>query len=97
MRELDGRYAIQLFRGANLSTISHEITHAVYLEMERLEFEGLATPDLRFAVYHNTVQFVGRAGRERGAAAERLSVCEEEVGEEELGEFLRLPCQPFTA
>ena len=39
---LEEGYFIQLFKGANLSTLSHELTHAMYLEMERLEREGLA-------------------------------------------------------
>jgi hypothetical protein len=41
-----GEYAIQLFQGANLSSLMHEISHAVHLEMERLEQEGKATPAL---------------------------------------------------
>ena len=44
---LDGNYYIQLFRGANLSTLAHEIMHAVHLEMERLEREGLGTLELK--------------------------------------------------
>lgn len=40
-------YYIQLFRGANLSTLAHETMHAVHLEMERLEREGLGTPELK--------------------------------------------------
>lgn len=42
-----GEYAIQLFRGANLSTVAHEISHAVHMEMERIEAEGRATPALQ--------------------------------------------------
>ena len=42
-----GEYAIQLFRGANLSTVAHEISHAVHMEMERIEAEGWATPALQ--------------------------------------------------
>lgn len=42
-----GEYAIQLFRGANLSTVAHEISHAVHMEMERIESEGRATPALQ--------------------------------------------------
>ncbi len=42
-----GNYYIQLFRGANLSTLAHETMHAVHLEMERLEREGLGTPELK--------------------------------------------------
>lgn len=42
-----GEYAIQLFQGANLSSLVHEISHAVHLEMERLEREGKATPALK--------------------------------------------------
>lgn len=38
----DGRYVVQLFRGANLSTLTHETAHVFFLEMERLEREGLA-------------------------------------------------------
>ena len=40
--DADGNYVIQLFRGANLSTLSHETAHFFFLEMERLEREGLA-------------------------------------------------------
>ena len=40
------RYTIQLFRRANLSTLSHELMHAVHLDMERLEREGQGTPEL---------------------------------------------------
>ena len=43
----NGNYYIQLFRGANLSTLAHETMHAVHLEMERLEREGLGTPELK--------------------------------------------------
>ena len=42
-----GEYAIQLFRGANLSTVAHEISHAVHMEMERIEADGRATPALQ--------------------------------------------------
>lgn len=40
--DADGNYVIQLFRGANLSTLTHETAHIFFLEMERLEREGLA-------------------------------------------------------
>lgn len=40
--DADGNYVIQLFRGANLSTLTHETAHVFFLEMERLEREGLA-------------------------------------------------------
>jgi len=43
----DGSYYIQLFRGANLSTLAHETMHAVHLEMEQLEREGKGTPELK--------------------------------------------------
>lgn len=42
MPDADGNYVIQLFRGANLSTLTHETAHVFFLEMERLEREGLA-------------------------------------------------------
>lgn len=42
-----GNYFIQLFRGANLSTLSHEIMHAVHMEMERLDREGLGDDKLK--------------------------------------------------
>ncbi len=38
----NGHYVIRLFAGANLSTLSHETAHVFFLEMERLEREGLA-------------------------------------------------------
>ncbi|HJB64734.1 MAG TPA: hypothetical protein H9768_00415 [Candidatus Mailhella merdavium] len=37
-----GHYLIRLFHGANLSTLTHETAHVFFLEMERLEREGLA-------------------------------------------------------
>ena len=40
--DADGNYVIQLFRGADLSTLTHETAHVFFLEMERLEREGLA-------------------------------------------------------
>lgn len=40
--DADGNYVIQLFRSANLSTLTHETAHVFFLEMERLEREGLA-------------------------------------------------------
>lgn len=40
--DADGNYVIQLFRGADLSTLTHETAHIFFLEMERLEREGLA-------------------------------------------------------
>ena len=43
----DGDFLIRLFRGANLSTLAHEISHAVHLEMERLDSEGKGTDALR--------------------------------------------------
>lgn len=42
MPDADGNYVIQLFRGANLSTLTHETAHVFFLEMERLERERLA-------------------------------------------------------
>lgn len=41
-QDADGNYVIQLFRSANLSTLTHETAHVFFLEMERLEREGLA-------------------------------------------------------
>lgn len=43
----DGDFLIRLFRGANLSTLAHEISHAVHLEMERLDSEGKGTDALK--------------------------------------------------
>lgn len=43
----DGDFLIRLFRGANLSTLAHEISHAVHMEMERIEREGNGTDALR--------------------------------------------------
>ena len=40
--DASGNYVIRLFRGANLSTLTHETAHVFFLEMERLEREGLA-------------------------------------------------------
>lgn len=43
----DGDFLIRLFRGANLSTLAHEISHAVHLEMERLDSAGKGTDALK--------------------------------------------------
>lgn len=43
----NGDWLIRLFRGANLSTLAHEISHAVHLEMERIEREGKGTDALK--------------------------------------------------
>lgn len=40
--DASGNYVIQLFAGANLSTLTHETAHVFFLEMERMEREGLA-------------------------------------------------------
>ena len=40
--DASGNYVIRLFRGANLSTLTHETAHVFFLEMERLERKGLA-------------------------------------------------------
>ncbi len=43
----DGDFLIRLFRGANLSSLAHEISHAVHMEMERIEREGKGTEALK--------------------------------------------------
>jgi hypothetical protein len=45
-RMSDGRYLIQLMKGANLSTILHETSHVYFLELERMVKSGNAPEDI---------------------------------------------------
>jgi methyl-accepting chemotaxis protein len=54
----DGNYFIELFKGADMSTLAHEMGHVYFLELERQIKEGIADEQMQ-ADYEKLCKWVG--------------------------------------